>query len=176
MLLSIFLRRDRAPTPEAEASVDIEALYRDYAPLVYRRILRFYDAHEAEEVLHEVFIKVIERAESFRHESAPTTWLYRVATNHCINRLRDSKRRRELLVQHHDDLFPSSERSAAQHDKLFWRELWQHIDAELLQLAVFYYIDGLSHEEIARIQQVSRRTIGNRLEELQRQVKALTEL
>ena len=182
VILSFVMRRRARPevAPEQTAprggELDIEALYRQYAPLIFRRILRFYDEHEAEEVLHEVFVKLMERGQSFRHESATTTWIYRVTTNHCINRLRDSKRRRALLARHHESLFPSHEQTSSQVDRLFWRELWHHIDVELLQLAVLYYLDGMSHEEIAQVYEVSRRTVGNRLQEFQRQVQALAEL
>ncbi len=161
---------------QGEAGLDVDAIYRRYAPLVYRRILRLFGESEAEEVLHEVFMKVIERGDTFRQESSPTTWLYRITTNHCLNRLRNTKRRGELLERGREELFPSGPREATQLDQVFWRELWHHVDAELLQIAVHCYVDGLSHLEIANMYGVSRRTIGNRLAELQRQVGALAGL
>ena len=79
-------------------AVDVGELYREWGPMVFRRILRFYDPVEAEEVLHEVFVKVLENSDGFRADASPSTWLYSIATNHCLNRLRNSKRRRELLA------------------------------------------------------------------------------
>ena len=43
---------------------------------------------------------------------------------------------------------------------------WTAIGVELLVIAVYYYVDGMSHDEIAGIIGCSRRTVGNRLEAL----------
>lgn len=147
-------------------AVDVGALYREWGPMVFRRILRFYDPVEAEEVLHEVFVKVLENVESFREDASPSTWLYRIATNHCLNRLRDSKRRRELLAVHGADLYPAHIGSS-QEAKFFLGELWKRLPEELLQIAVYYHVDGMTHAEIANVIGVSRRTVGNRLLELE---------
>ena len=84
-----------APTP------DIRELYETYGRSVYRRcqyLLRNdEDAHDA---LHEVFIKVVERYDTFRGESSPLTWLVRIATNHCLNLLRSRRAKwRDRLQQ-----------------------------------------------------------------------------
>lgn len=147
-------------------AVDVDALYREWGPMVYRRILRFYGPEEAEEVLHEVFLKVLENLDGFREDASPSTWLYRIATNHCLNRLRNAKRRRELLAEHGEDLYPSAVGSS-QESELLLRQLWKRLPDELLQIGVYYFVDGMTHEEIARVLDVSRRTVGNRLKELE---------
>jgi DNA-binding transcriptional regulator LsrR (DeoR family) len=45
------------------------------------------------------------------------------------------------------------------------------MDAETAQIATYYFIDGMTHAEIARIVGVSRRTIGNRISDLQAQAR-----
>jgi RNA polymerase sigma factor (sigma-70 family) len=151
--------------PELEPSLDIAALYKRYAPMVLRRVRRFYRGPEAEEVMQEVFLKVVEKYRSFRKESSPVTWLYHVTTNHCITRLRKQKRRAELMNEH-SDAFQPSDTQARQEHSVFVRELWQGLDEELAQLGCYYYVDGMTHAEIARIAGVSPRTVGGRLETL----------
>ncbi len=151
-------------------TVDVEALYREWAPMVFRRIRRFYDPVESEEVLHEVFLKVLENLDSFRADASPSTWLYRIATNHCLNRLRNSRRRRELLAEHGADLYPARVGSH-QEAELLLKQLWVELPEELLQIAVYYHVDGMTHAQIAEVIGVSRRTVGNRLEELERLAK-----
>jgi RNA polymerase sigma-70 factor (ECF subfamily) len=51
---------------------------------------------DAEDITHAVFVKAIEKWELFRKEAAPYTWFYRIATNLCLNHLRDH--RREIFV------------------------------------------------------------------------------
>lgn len=50
------------------------------------------DADEAEDVAQEVFIKAYRSLDSFRGASSFSTWLYRIATNLCIDRARKRKR------------------------------------------------------------------------------------
>lgn len=147
-------------------AVDVAELYREWGPMVFRRILRFYDPVEAEEVLHEVFVKVLENTDSFRDDASPSTWLYRIATNHCLNRLRNSRRRRELLAEHGADLYPTH-LASSQEASFLLAELWKRLPEDLLQIAVYYHVDGMTHAEIARVLGVSRRTVGNRLQELE---------
>lgn len=154
------------------AGPDIGSLYREHGPMVYRRILHFYGEAEAEEVLHEVFLQAMERLSTFRADASPSTWLYRIATNTCINRLRDHGRRRELLHIHRDDLWYATRQGASQEERAFLEQLWRALPEELVQIGVYHYIDGMTHGEIARVMGVSRRTIGNRLQELNEQARA----
>src|ERR671925_46906 len=53
-----------------------------YTERIYRLALRITNNHsDAEEVLQEVFIVLIEKLDTFREESRFSTWLYRVAAN-----------------------------------------------------------------------------------------------
>ena len=80
--------------------LDIGLLYDRHGGMVYRRVRRFYSTEEAEEVVQEVFLRLMSTKATFRGESAITTWLYQVTTRHCLNRLRNARRRRELLDEH----------------------------------------------------------------------------
>ena len=71
-----------------------EALYRTYGPIVYRRCLRLLrDREAARDATQEVFVKLLrdERALADREKAVP--WIYRVATNHCLNLRRDARSR-----------------------------------------------------------------------------------
>ena len=153
-------------TATASARLDVEALYRDHAGVALRRIRRFYSANLAEEVLHEVFERVLRRADTFRGESHPVTWLYQLTTYHCLNRLRDERRRRELFdgVGGVDWGRPISEPTA--EARVFLDELWRDVDEELCQIGVYTFVDGLSQAEVGALRGVSGRTISNRLAQL----------
>lgn len=163
--------RAAASTPHEE--LDVGALYQRYAPAIYRRIRRFYDGQEAEEVLQEIFLVVLERIGQFRGEASPSTWLYRVATHHCLNRLRNSARRRALLAESYEELWCEGATSGAQEATAGLRELWRELPEELVMIGVYYHLDGLSHDEIAALVGVSRRTVGNRLAELEAAARRL---
>src|SRR2546423_6315379 len=52
----------------------------------------------AQDVLQEVFLRIIENASSFKHEAKFTTWAYTIARNLCIDRLRKASHRRHLSL------------------------------------------------------------------------------
>ena len=147
-------------------TLDLDELYRKHAPMVARRVRRFVIESDVEEVVHEVFLKAFEKQDAFRGDSSPTTWLYHIATNHCLNRIRDYKRRK-LALQINRELpwlMPSAE--AQSDDVLLLAQLWTRLNEEQSNIAMYYFIDGLTHEEIARITGHSRRTIGNRIDDI----------
>jgi RNA polymerase sigma-70 factor (ECF subfamily) len=73
--------------------VDAEALYRRYAPMVLRRCRRILRNEEAAaDALQETFIRVLRQREGLT-VTHPSSLLYRIATNVCLNFLRDSRRR-----------------------------------------------------------------------------------
>jgi RNA polymerase sigma-70 factor (ECF subfamily) len=147
---------------------DVARLYADHAARVQRWVMRFGTVPEPEEVVHEIFVRVLERLDSFRAEASPTTWLYRLTTNFCINRLRDVGRRAELWREHTDTLWTAPVASADQETVTLLRQLWSTLDAELIEVGVYAYLDAMTHAEIARVLGCSERTVGNRLERLRR--------
>ncbi|MCZ7625963.1 MAG: RNA polymerase subunit sigma-24 [Candidatus Methylomirabilota bacterium] len=76
-----------------------EAIFRRYVNRVYRQVFRLVgnDA-EAEEIVQEVFLAVYQKCKSFRGDSAFSTWLYSLAMNACLTRLRKRKRNREISL------------------------------------------------------------------------------
>ena len=62
-----------------------------YERPIYRLCYRFTsNADDARDLAQEVFIKAFEHLAGFRKESSLKTWLYRIATNHCINHVKSN--------------------------------------------------------------------------------------
>lgn len=65
-----------------------------YQGRIFRLVFRMLgDRAEAEDLAQEVFITVFKAIDGFRGDSKLSTWLYRVATNHCKNRIKYLQRR-----------------------------------------------------------------------------------
>lgn len=75
---------DERPTPLAEPPTP-ELVFREYAPRIYQiaRRLLSNDA-DAEDVTQDVLLQVIRKLDSFRGESALSTWLYRITVNAAL--------------------------------------------------------------------------------------------
>ena len=153
--------------PELQLTLsDVEVLYRDYSGLVFRRALSIVkDETEAEECMHDIFCKVVERYDQFDGRSSPATWLYQITTRHCLNVIRDSKRHRALIDQYVRPWWPTSE--SVDHESRQLLEIaWEGLSEELRQVCTYHYIDGLSRDEIGRIMGCTGRTIGHRIVEI----------
>jgi len=72
-------------------------LVESYRNRVYHTVLNIVqDEAEAEDAAQEVFIKVFESIEQFRHESTLSTWIYRIAIRKALDKLRRRKTRKRL--------------------------------------------------------------------------------
>lgn len=145
----------------------VDHLYRTYGPAVLRRARAILgDEDAARDLLQEVFVQVIQERGRFRGEASPMTWMYRITTNLCLNRIRDASTRGRLLRENFVPEEPS--RSQQVDAKLTVGAILRRLPEHLREIAVYHYVDRMSHEEIAGIVGVSRRTVGNRLEEFRR--------
>jgi RNA polymerase sigma-70 factor (ECF subfamily) len=72
-------------------------LMEKYQPLVFRTCLGFvHNKDDADDLTQEVFIQAYQSLSSFKAESAFSTWLYRIAVNASLNKIRKSKKRSVL--------------------------------------------------------------------------------
>lgn len=141
----------------------IDGLYRSYGPGVLRRARSLLGSEPAAwDALHEVFVRVLHNLDVFRGESSPMTWLYRITTNYCLNQLRDAGRHRARIRQH--GLVLAKVSADDPELRLTLLQLLNRIPDELCEIAVYHYIDRMTHEEIAGVMGVSRRTVGNHLQ------------
>ncbi|MCX5897530.1 MAG: RNA polymerase sigma factor [Proteobacteria bacterium] len=85
-------------------------LYEDYKFPLLNFIYRFcQDRRVAEELCQEVFIRVYKSASSYEAKAKFSTWLYRIATNICLNELRSGKYQYELVPSSLDKNEPGKE-------------------------------------------------------------------
>jgi RNA polymerase sigma-70 factor (ECF subfamily) len=149
------------------APLDISALYHRHGRAVLRRIRRFYSDEQAMDVLQEVFTKAVEKADTYRGDAPPLHWLYGLTTRHCLARLRDEKRRKELLDEVGEVPWSCPVATSDTEAAVFLRQLWRTIDPELAAIGVHYYVDGMSQADIGALLGVSGRTISTRIQRLQ---------
>jgi RNA polymerase sigma-70 factor (ECF subfamily) len=93
-------------------------------------------------------------------EPTPTAWFHRVTTNLCLNRLRDRARRNTLLE---GEYHPPIAASPAGEPRAIVLDVLSRVPEELQDVAVYFFLDELTYEEIARLMGISKRTVSNRL-------------
>ena len=150
----------------ADGPADFSAFYREHVGRVYALCLRMTGSPErATELTQDVFVRAWERRDGFRGESAPATWLHRVAVNVVLEALR-AERRRLARVEPASHLLDESA-TAVRRDAVLERI---DLDAALPQVAagaravfVLHDVEGYSHDEIARLTGLAPGTIRTQL-------------
>lgn len=138
-----------------------------FEALVVRYQHRFYSVArrmlgsgpEAEDAVQRAFLRVLQKAETYRPPWKGSTWLYRVLTNVCVDAWR--KRRRETLAlarwepPRRDDGLP---RDSSSVEAALLR-----LPAEARAILLLRYVDDVPYREIAHIRGVTVNTVKSQL-------------
>ncbi len=165
---------------KARDDAAVETLMAQYEVKVFglaRRITG--NREDAEEVLQDVFLTVVQKIETFRGDSKLSTWIYRVATNAALMKLR--KRPKVQMLPLEEELGPAIDArgqltepivdwTRLPPDQLERKELVQRIEQAMEQLPEEYRsvfvlrdIEGLSAEEACTVLNLSVAALKSRL-------------
>jgi len=154
----------------------VEDLYRRYGPMVLRRCRRMlHDEEEAMDAMQDTFVKVL-RYRDRLSENGPSSLLYTIATNVCLNRIRSRSRDRSTPVGHDLERIAGyeehSERALTGH---FLDRLFAEQRPDTRDIAVYHYVDGFTLEETAKMAGLSVSGVRKRLRRLRETGLALKE-
>lgn len=170
-----FIRRLKARDEAA-----LEELMAQYETKVFGLVLRMTGSRQdAEEILQDVFLTVFQKIDGFRGDSKLSSWIYRVATNTALMKLRKRSKFQEIPLE--EELGPKMTEegmiaepvvdwSKLPDEELARKELLQRIDEALACLPPDYRsvfvlrdIEGLSAEETSQILKISIMALKSRL-------------
>jgi RNA polymerase sigma-70 factor (ECF subfamily) len=158
---------------------DVARLYAAYGYILFRRCLAYLrDEAAAQDAVQEVFVRALRGLEGFRHDSDPRTWLCRIADHLCVDWVRRQRRSPVSLVgwTENDDATEQSapgDLSQRQEALRAARRLMANLDPFSQRLAVLYFLDECTQDEVAEELGLSRRTIGKKLKQLLAKARAL---
>jgi len=156
-------------------------LVRLYQGKVFRLVFRMIgDAAEAEDLAQEVFVTVFKSIDGFRGDSKFSTWLYRVATNHCKNRIKYLGRRARGSKKEFDefgdrDAIESASMSTsatvprpdemadAKRTETFIQRALAALPDEQRELVVLRDIQNMTYDEIQTVTGLAEGTVKSRL-------------
>lgn len=167
VLVSKLRRRD----PEA-----FEALVRAHQDRVYNFCLRMLnDREEANDLVQEIFVSIHQNLDKFRMDARLSTWILRIARNHCLNRLKYLKRRGRGRSDAFADVSEGALQDAldgpqkpdealnAAHERDLVRRAIARLDEEQRVLVVLRDIEQMTYEEIIEITDLAEGTVKSRL-------------
>jgi RNA polymerase sigma-70 factor (ECF subfamily) len=165
-------------------ALDVGELSRRYGAMVLRRCRRLLgDEGEALDACQDVFVRLIERRRVLNGQY-PSSLLFRIATNVCLNRIRDRGRRPE---GHRvtgadgpdgddDQLYRiacAGEPGGQSDARLLLDRLFGRHPESSRTMAVLHYLDGLTLDEVAAVSGMSVSGVRKRLLRLREALKAM---
>lgn len=136
------------------------------------------DREEAEDITQETFIKAYRSLDSFRGQASFSTWLYKIATNLCIDRARTKKRRPQQAYSLDEPVDKDEEKGGreipdnryepgkgVERDEMraLVRETVAEMPEKMRQVLIMCDLQGMPYEDISRILDVPLGTVKSRL-------------
>jgi RNA polymerase sigma-70 factor (ECF subfamily) len=175
----------RVAAGEGDAFVHLVDCHQDRLLRLCERLLG--DGEEARDAVQEVFLKVYRKAGEARPQGQVYTWLYRIAVNHCLNKLRRRKLVRFLRWEspaEDADTAPFDPPDAAPDPAaaLEARQRWQAARRAIAALPenqravlVLARFEGLSYRQIAEVLEITEGAVESRLFRAMRRIEAAQE-
>lgn len=156
----------------APSDVLLAQLYRRYGPTIYARCLRMLrNEAAAEDATQETFLRVLRHIEKAPGDAEALKWIYRIATNQCLNLLRDARKRPGAP----DEPPPAGNDEERFANRDFVARMLRRAPVKLSAVAWLHHVDGLPQGEVATALGISRRTVVNRLADFARRMRRLAE-
>lgn len=162
--------------------LEFQEIHDTFRPKIHRYLTRFVGEHEAEDLTQEVFVKVSQALKTFRGESQLSTWIYRIATNAALDRLRSPSFRQMVQKRLANDPIALSEIEPSDKDVLTGektpsleislirkemneciRNFVENLPTDYRTVVVLSELQGLKNNEIAEILGVSLDAVKIRL-------------
>ncbi len=141
--------------------------------MVYRTALRYTGSRpDAEDITHNVFLKIKRSFGSFRKGSSVFTWIYRITVNESINLIR--KNRSSFYIEFDEEINSAGQSSDTMknlENRDTLRNILKKTDRITAMCAVMIYFEGMKQEEAAETLGISRRNLNNRLARLKEKAK-----
>ena len=161
----------------------LEAVYRQIAPLIFRRARAILaDEEAAHDATQEVLLKVHAHLPKMKSRQDLSRWVYRVTTNHCLDALRARRRDRVRLDAKGDDAAGSGIPDPSTDPRLrlerrdllsrTLRRLASRLGRRKVQMLVHYHYDEMTPPQIAEVLGISERAVRKALAKLHTQLGA----
>lgn len=127
---------------------------------------RFSDKNLADEALQEFWIKIINKANSFKHDSKVSTWAYQIVNNTYLDLIRRESKRSylneelSLVESKADDAMEFAEASASE---MTVKTALLKIPKDQAEAVALVWLDGFSIEESAKILGIPANTVKSRI-------------
>jgi len=157
----------------------VTEVYVEYNKKLYRLALSYVkDRYLAEDLAHEILVKCYLTREKFNGDSSFNSWMYRIASNHCIDFLRKTYRHRDFLYEDLE-LFNNEEVCTPESevlnicDKEELSNKLRQLPSKYEEVITLYYFKDQSLKEIENHLNIKLSTIKTRLFRAKRMLREM---
>ena len=145
-------------------AIDIKDCYEKYMPMVLRRCRKMLRSEEdAVDAAQDVFVKLL-RGEEKLHGKFPSSLLYTIATNICLNRLRWRRRHAETPHEVVEDIAAAEKGYDHVEAKMLVEAILRDESDSTRTICYMYHVDGMTLQEIGKAAGMSFSGVRKRLE------------
>lgn len=153
---------------ETQKNTYFERLYQRYCDKVYRKCLSFTkDPAIAEDLTHDIFLKLVIKLGGFKGQAKFSTWLYSITYNHCTDHVRSPRNRKEIYIDEGwERLDVGSDDGLAEIAELEAEQLKKAMEKLIpdeQSLLLMKYQDDISIREIADLKGITESAVKMRL-------------
>ena len=170
--------------------LEFQQIFKEYQPRILRYLTRLSGRYEAEDLSQEVFIKVESGLKNFRGDSKLSTWIYRIATNTAVDRMRnpsfkykvnnttslEAARENDPEIEDKDQFLGKKAESTDQQYvrkemNSCIRNYIENLPENYRTVVLLSELEGLKNQEIAEILNLSLDTVKIRLHRARAQLR-----
>ena len=175
----------RAARGEANAFAELVERHQERLLRLCERLLG--DLEEARDAAQDVFLKAYRKAADVEPRGQVYTWLYRIAVNHCLNKLRRRKLVRFLRWESADEdegpAFDPPDEGATPEESLASRRRWWATRRAISKLPenqkavlILVRFEGLAYRQVAEVLGITEGAVESRLFRAMRRLEGAQEL
>lgn len=164
----------------ASPAIDVSVLFREHGAFVARVVRRLTgDGAHVDDLVQETFIVAHRRARSFEGRSAPSTWLYGIASRLCMRHNRGGRRFAAFLSRLvKEDATPAERPDSSlerEQDIAAVRDAVGKLPFKLREAFVLYELEGIEGPQIAEMLGVPEGTVWRRVHDARKHFRATME-
>lgn len=141
----------------------------NYSDMIFRIAYQYlYNKYDAEDIVQEVFVKLLSRKVIFKDEEHVKSWLIRVTINQCLDYKKSLAKRSTVPIENMEIPFEHKEEGILEELQLLKED-----ERNILYL---YYYEGYKIKEIAKILKQKQNTINSKLTRARKKLKEIMEV
>jgi RNA polymerase sigma-70 factor, ECF subfamily len=154
---------------QAPNAAHLKALYDRHARAILAHCKRLLGSAEAgEDATQEVFVRALRQSGRWPAETELEPWLFRIATNYCLNELRSRRLRAHGPPQLAPPLASNLEARLMARSEM--GHLFERLPKRAQEVARLTHVEGMLQHEVAEALGISRRTVVSCLTQLRSHV------